>query len=155
MFRYLLMVMCIVGLCSFAGPESSDRMTIDRTGLLPEVVITASRYQYEDDAWSGLMPELVVSAPRFEYEDDAWSGLMSEVTVTASRYGAEDTDSFYAMSESRPQNSRVARQPFKIDGNVVIILSIMGSMILFVGLYMLPRYLRKTRTPANYVCCSK
>lgn len=155
MFRYLLMVMCIVGLCSFAGPESSERMTIDRTGLLPEVVITASRYQYEDDAWSGLMPELMVTAPRFEYEDDAWSGLMSEVTVTASRYGAEGSDSFYAMSGSRPQNSRVHQPPLNIDGNVIIILSILGSMILFIGFYMLPRYLRKAKTPADCVCCSK
>ncbi len=176
MYRYLLIVICIIGLYSFAVSESSEKTAINGTDLLPDVVITASRYQYEDDAWSGLMPEVTVTAPRFEYEDDAWGGLMPEVVVTAyrfeyeddawsglmpgmtvmaSRYGAEDKDSFLTLSESRPQNDGGHLQQFNIDGNLIIILSILGSAFLFIGLSMLPRYLRKARTPANCVCCSK
>ncbi len=55
-------------------------------GHVPEVVITAPRYEYEDVAWSGLVETVVVTAPRYEFEDIAWSGLMETVTVTASPY---------------------------------------------------------------------
>ncbi|UCF71672.1 MAG: hypothetical protein JSW49_05215 [candidate division WOR-3 bacterium] len=153
MFRYLLIVVCIVGLYGFVASESSEKVKIDGTGFMPGAMIMECHYQ--DEAWSGLMPEVVVTAPRFENEDDAWSGLMSEVTVTASGYASEDVDSSFAMSESRPQDSSVHQQPFNIDDNVIIILSILGLIILFIGLYMLPRRLRKAKVPANCVCCSK
>ena len=38
------------------------------------------------DSSIGHMPEVVVTAPRYEYEDVAWSGLMETVTVNASPY---------------------------------------------------------------------
>jgi cytoskeletal protein CcmA (bactofilin family) len=59
-------------------------------GLMPEIVCTAPRYAYEDDAWSGLMPEVVCTAPRYEYEDTAWAGLVQEIVVVAEKPGDGD-----------------------------------------------------------------
>ncbi len=70
-------------------------------GRLPEVVITAPRYEGEDIAYGGMLPEIVVTAPRgheigmldevvitesrYEGEDIAYSGMLSEIVVTATR----------------------------------------------------------------------
>ena len=80
-------------------------LTIDASGMVDTVVVTAPRYEAEDAAWAGLMPavtvtapryyspaekgmmdEVVATAPRYAYEDVAWSGLMPEIRVTASKY---------------------------------------------------------------------
>jgi len=37
-----------------------------------------------EDSSIGHVPEVVVTAPRYEHEDGAWSGLMETVVVTAS-----------------------------------------------------------------------
>ncbi len=85
--------------------SSAQIMGIDSNGVVDEIVVTAPRYENEDDAWSGMMPEVVVAAPRYfssaeigmmdevfviapryENEDDAWSGMMPEVVVIAPRY---------------------------------------------------------------------
>lgn len=58
-------------------------------GHVPEVVVTAPRYEHEDVAWSGLVETVVVTAPRYEFEDIAWSGLMETVVVTASPYDSD------------------------------------------------------------------
>lgn len=123
MLRYLFLIYCMVGLLSFVAGESSERSAFDPMSLVPEIVVTA---------------------PRFEYEDDAWSGLMPEVVVTAPRYIAEDADSEIAMSEHRPNARGISSQPLSIDNNVIIILGVLGSMILLIGVYMLPHFLRKT-----------
>jgi len=59
-------------------------------GMMPEVVVTAPRYESEDIAHSGMMPEVVVNAPRYKNEDPAWSGLMPETVVTEPRFEQED-----------------------------------------------------------------
>jgi len=71
-------------------------------GNLPEIVITAPRYEGEDIAYSGMLPEILVTAPRgpeigmldeiviaeprFEGEDIAYSGMLPETIVTAKRH---------------------------------------------------------------------
>ncbi|KPK69500.1 hypothetical protein AMJ87_10425 [candidate division WOR_3 bacterium SM23_60] len=88
-------------------------------GQMPEVVVTAPRYEYEDEAWAGLMPETVTTAPRYEYEDAAWSGLMPETVTTAPRHHSEQvpnvimadifSDIRYAIAEMR-KNTRTNDQ---------------------------------------------
>jgi|GEM_PF-2766780 len=51
-------------------------------GMIPEMVVTAPRYEGEDIAYSGMMAEIVVTAPRPTEEE---LGLMPEVVVIASR----------------------------------------------------------------------
>jgi len=52
----------------FAGSTAVEQTT-EYVGQMPEIVVTAPRYEYEDDAWSGLMPEKVVTAPRYTNEE--------------------------------------------------------------------------------------
>lgn len=70
-------------------------------GRLPEVVVTAPRYEGEDMAYSGMLPEIVITAPRgpeigmldevvitetrYEGEDIAYSGMLPETVITAKR----------------------------------------------------------------------
>lgn len=80
----------------------------EEIGRLPEVVITAQRFEGEDIAYSGMLPEIVVTAPsgpevgmldeivitapRYEGEDIAYSGMMPQMLVTASRYAPSNLD---------------------------------------------------------------
>jgi cytoskeletal protein CcmA (bactofilin family) len=64
---------------------SVHREVRNDTGMMPEVTVTAQRYEGEDIAYSGMMPETVVTAQRFEGEDVAYSGMMPEVVVVADR----------------------------------------------------------------------
>ncbi|UCG92166.1 MAG: hypothetical protein JSV97_00210 [candidate division WOR-3 bacterium] len=82
------LIAIILMLSQMSGPLTADVNNTADIGFMPEVVCTAPRYEYEDEAWSGLMPEIVCTAPR--YEDEAWTGLMPEVICTAPRYEYED-----------------------------------------------------------------
>jgi cytoskeletal protein CcmA (bactofilin family) len=78
----LVLLICL--LAQALGPSANSEVLND-TGMMPEVIVTAQRYEGEDIAYSGMMPETVVTAPRFEGEDIAYSGMMPEVTVVADR----------------------------------------------------------------------
>lgn len=56
----------------------------DYIGMLPEIEVTASRYEGEDIAYSGMLPEIVITAPRYLSEADM--GMLEQVVITASRY---------------------------------------------------------------------
>lgn len=80
---------------------SGDIMDIEYIGRLPEIVITAQRYEGEDIAYCGMLPEIVVTAargpeigmldevvitePRCEGEDIAYSGMLPETVIAAKR----------------------------------------------------------------------
>jgi cytoskeletal protein CcmA (bactofilin family) len=51
----------------------------------------------------GTMPEVIVTAPRYEHEDIAWCGMIQEITVTAPRH----TDEEIAQTVPRDQYSSV------------------------------------------------
>ncbi len=80
----------IIILLAVSGSLGTSDGTLDYIGQMPEVVVTAPRYEYEDEAWAGLMPETVVTEARYEHEDDAWSGMMPETVVSETRYENED-----------------------------------------------------------------
>ncbi|MGB3479358.1 MAG: hypothetical protein WBB67_09375 [bacterium] len=75
-----------------AQPMNICRSDCDCIGRLPEVVITAQRFESEDIAYCGMLSEIVVTAPRYEGEDIAYCGMMPEVLVTASRYEVSNLD---------------------------------------------------------------
>lgn len=91
-----------------AQPMVDYGLKNEEIGRLPEVVITAQRFEGEDIAYSGMLPEIVVTAargpevgmldevvitaPRYEGEDIAYSGMMPQVLVTASRYAPSNLD---------------------------------------------------------------
>ena len=48
-----------------AQPMVDYGLKNEEIGRLPEVVITAQRFEGEDIAYSGMLPEIVVTAPRY------------------------------------------------------------------------------------------
>jgi cytoskeletal protein CcmA (bactofilin family) len=96
-------------------------------GLIPIIFIVAqisspiameahnSIYEY-----IGQMPEIVVTAPRYEHEDDAWTGMMPETIVTASRYNSENYASFDQIIENVLPNFVYAQDTKKIDVKIKI-----------------------------------
>ena len=65
-----------------------DQNELEYEGLMPTVEVVAQRANAVG-AYVGSMPEVTVTASRYEYEDEAWSGLMPEVVVTAVRPAVE------------------------------------------------------------------
>jgi cytoskeletal protein CcmA (bactofilin family) len=78
------LVLVIYLLTQAYSPSVSSDMLND-TGMMPEVIVTAPRYEGGDIAYSGMMPEVIVTAPRYEGEDIAYSGMMPEIMVVADR----------------------------------------------------------------------
>jgi len=64
--------------------------SLNSVGSMPEVIISAPRYEYEDEAWSGMVEEVVVTAQQPHPKDQTGSGLMDTVVVTASRYEGDE-----------------------------------------------------------------
>jgi sporulation protein YlmC with PRC-barrel domain len=101
-------MLSIIGLVLIAGNIISAQPLADygskneEIGRLPEIVVTATRYEGEDIAYSGMLPEIVITAPRgpeigmlhevviaekrYEGEDIAYSGMVPEIMSTAKRY---------------------------------------------------------------------
>jgi hypothetical protein len=74
--------------------------------MLPEITVTASRYEHEDIAWCGMMEEVVSTAPRYTKTEIARMETMPEVNVTAARYEAgmipEDHPAYRMDTEDLP-----------------------------------------------------
>jgi hypothetical protein len=97
----LISVILISGSIISAQPITDYVSENQEIGSLPEIVITAPRYEGEDIAYSGMLPEIIISAPRgpevgmldeivitearFEGEDIAYSGMLPEILITAKR----------------------------------------------------------------------
>ena len=125
----------------------------DYIGQMPEVVVTAPRYEYADESWAGLLEAVVVSAPRYEYEDNAWSGLMETVIVTASRYDGEDAH-MAGMTNGNSNQSFGRKNIFTRFTHTLTQLYLMalGAMILIIVRFLIPNFLFKSRKPTDEVC---
>lgn len=74
------------------------------SGMMPEVVVTAPRYEYEDIAWSGMIQETIVTAPRYTDQEIAWMETMPEIVVTAA------PDGHGMIPEDHPAHALVINQ---------------------------------------------
>lgn len=97
----LISAILIAGSIFSAQPMADYVSENQEIGVLPEIVITAPRYEGEDIAYSGMLPEIVITAPagpevgildevviiepRFEGEDIAYTGMLPEILITAKR----------------------------------------------------------------------
>lgn len=147
MGRFIAFGIFVAGLSGSAtlGPE--EVRMFDSIGLMPEIVVTAPQYEYQDDAWSGLMPEVIVTAPRINSEN-----MNSQVMLANKEPNSPDVDN--APVQNGVKN-RAGSQWFGIDINTAIILGILGIAILIIGL-LLPYFLHKFATPSRRMCnCEK
>ncbi|MGB3477846.1 MAG: hypothetical protein WBB67_01655 [bacterium] len=55
-------------IAQMAGSATAEQAG-EYVGQLPEVVVTAPRYEFEDEAWSGLMDTIFLTAPRVVVAD--------------------------------------------------------------------------------------
>ena len=81
----LISVILIAGSVVCAQPMADYVPEDQEIGSLPEVVITAPRYEGEDIAYSGMLPEIIVTAPA-----GPEVGMLDEIVITEPRYPGED-----------------------------------------------------------------
>jgi len=61
----VIILLAILIKMSFAVmPEETDNAIVDSVGHLPEIMVTAERYEDEDKVWVGMLDTVVVTAPR-------------------------------------------------------------------------------------------
>lgn len=142
----------ILAMTQMSGGVSAET-AFDYIGQMPEIVVDAPRYEYEDDSWAGLIETVVVTAPQYEYEDNAWSGLMETVTVMASRYDGEDAH--LAGLSNEYSNQSLAQDNISTrfaHTRILIFMMVVGAVLLIVVRFLIPTFLVKARKPADEVC---
>jgi len=143
MGSFIALLFLVAGLPSPATIESEQDAMLDSIGLMPEIVVTAPRHEYQDEAWGGLMPEVMVTAPRYDAED-----ANSEVMMAEAELNAPGTNN--GPPQTSMQN-RDSNQLFSIDINIAIILGVLGTMTVIIGL-LLPYFLHKYAKPSQQFC---
>ncbi len=87
-------------IAQMAGNATAEQVG-EYVGLMPEIVVTAPRYQYEDDAWSGLIDTIVVTAPRHEVEDiyaeDMTADKNSNTIDPATALSRNESDNYWGQ----------------------------------------------------------
>lgn len=123
-------------------------------GHVPEVLITAPRYEHEDVAWSGLMETVVVTEPRYEFEDVAWSGLMETVIVSSSSYDGPGAFSSTTGSSSARTNFHSDIGSHEIAANIGLFFYIITIMLagLVIALYVVLHSGHRKRRLAPCTC---
>jgi hypothetical protein len=61
----ILIVVVFLGGIVYASEATGKLQESDSIGMMPEVVVTAPRYENQDEAWAGLVEGVVVEAQRF------------------------------------------------------------------------------------------
>ena len=68
----LLIVLIILGTTYISGASIQQ---LDSVGMMPEITVTAPRYEYQDEAWLGMVEGVVVEVQRLS---SSKSGAVSE-----------------------------------------------------------------------------
>ena len=123
-------------------PQNS---TFDYVGCMPEIVVTAPQYEYEDEAWSGLMPEVVVTAPRYDGKDMYSAGI-----IATGEQNRSDVDNAAFQTS---MNNRDNNQSLNKDINFIIFAQVrlpiyvivLEALSFIIALFLLFHFLRKYR----------
>ncbi len=81
--------MLIILLITLVGQMGG--ICINAYGVMDEMLVTAPRAQ------ENMLPEVVVTAPRYEGDDISAHGMLPEIVVTAPRYDTEGYDNFITV----------------------------------------------------------
>jgi len=60
----ILTAIIIAGATMHSSGAPAHLHELDSVGRMPEIIVTAPRYEYQDEAWLGMVEEVVVEAPR-------------------------------------------------------------------------------------------
>jgi hypothetical protein len=78
--------MLIILLVTLVGQMSGA--SVNAYGVMDEMLVTAPNLQ------ENMLPEVVVTAPRYEGDDISAHGMLPEIVVTAQRYDTEGYNNF-------------------------------------------------------------
>ena len=81
--------MSVILLITLIGQMSG--ISVSACGAIDEMLVTAPRVQSE------MLPEVVVTAPRYEGDDISAQGMLPEIVVTAPRYDTEGYEDFITV----------------------------------------------------------
>lgn len=62
--KHISIALVIVGVILMSSGESTNLQELDSIGRLPEISVTAPRYEYQDEAWLGMVEGVMVEARR-------------------------------------------------------------------------------------------
>lgn len=83
--RKTQMSFAIIILAATTHISDASMQQLDSIGSMPEITVTASRYEYQDDAWLGMVEGVVVEAQRPSSSiNTANAGDKSRATVSGS-----------------------------------------------------------------------
>jgi len=60
----ILTAIVITGATMHSSGAPAHLRELNSVGRMPEIIVTAPRYEYQDEAWLGMVEEVVVEAPR-------------------------------------------------------------------------------------------
>lgn len=134
-------------IAQLSGPIAmkAHNSTYEYIGQMPEIVVTAPRYEQEDDAWSGMMPETIVTAPRYNSEnyasfDEIFANVLPnfayaqdtkkvDVKIKIKSSTKMDGDYYVAEGDTVDEDITVTGGNAKIDGVIDGDLAVMGGMV--------------------------
>ena len=135
----------IVIIAQVSGPIAMEahNSTYEYIGQMPEIVVTAPRYEQEDDAWSGMMPETIVTAPRYNSEnyasfDEIFANVLpgfayaqdtKKVEIKIKSSTKMDGDYYVAKGDTVDDDITITGGNAKIDGVIDGDLAVMGGMV--------------------------
>ncbi|UCG29723.1 MAG: hypothetical protein JSV53_09490 [candidate division WOR-3 bacterium] len=84
----ILIVVVFFGGVVYASETTNKLQELDSIGMMPEVIVTAPRYEIQDEAWLGMIEGVVVEAQR--------PSIMTEENVAGANSGkiAPNSDGF-------------------------------------------------------------
>lgn len=141
----LIPIIFIVAQISSPIAMEAHNSTYEYIGQMTEIVVTAPRYEQEDDAWSGMMPETIVTAPRYNSEnyasfDEIFANVLPnfayaqdtkkvDVKIKIKSSTKMDGDYYVAEGDTVDEDITVTGGNAKIDGVIDGDLAVMGGMV--------------------------
>ena len=134
-------------IAQISGPIAIEahNSTYEYIGQMPEIVVTAPRYEQEDGAWSGMMPETIVTAPRYNSEnyasfDEIFANVLPNIAYAQDTKKVEvkikvkpsikmDGDYYVAEGDTVDDDITITGGNAKIDGVIDGDLAVMGGMV--------------------------
>lgn len=143
------LIAIIVAIAQVAGGATAEQ-TFEYIGQMPEIMVTAPRYEHEDVAWSGMMPEIVVTATRYEPSADnnnrsfsiEFNGLSNfayaqeeiDININSPKEHAMGEDLYIPEGDTIDDDVTVSGGNAKIDGVIDGDLAVMGGEVEVNGL---------------------
>jgi hypothetical protein len=86
-------LLIILGVFVHGPAASAQQQELDSVGMMPEITVTATRYECEDEAWLGMVEGVVVEARRPSNSRSVPEAIDKSRTMISRSTAAEDIES--------------------------------------------------------------